>query len=226
MRDSIVLRGLVAILIVLIPSSIAFAADCAPEKMVRIVFREATPGIDPRSFAAQPKTLYRLGLTQGRLEEVPDRERRIHGLIVVNERDVWIVNRFDRSGQHVVDPGPTFALRAPVLGGEDVPPPLLELEFGCELAFIEARAPKAGGQLDLGGGVVLDQHRYTHGDHGVAVLVRPEDRRVFGVAYYQRGALRRLILYVEYELGLEPNPALFARPEGIGFVEGDGRVGP
>ena len=44
-------------------------ADCAPEKMVRIVVRDATPGVDPDSFAAQPKTIYRLGSKYARTEE-------------------------------------------------------------------------------------------------------------------------------------------------------------
>ena len=42
----------------------ADAGLCAPEKLVRIGTRDMTPGIDPQSFAAAPKVLYRAAGTQ------------------------------------------------------------------------------------------------------------------------------------------------------------------
>jgi hypothetical protein len=71
-------------------------ATCAPEQMVKVVVRDATPGVDPGSFAAQPRTFYRLGTRYGRTEEVPDPEHGMHGLIVVSEPDAWRVTVFPR----------------------------------------------------------------------------------------------------------------------------------
>src|SRR6266487_825791 len=134
-REEKALLRLIIMALLVLPASVAWAAECAPEKMVRIVTRDATPGIDPQSFPALPKTLYRLGNGRGRVEEMPDASRGVHGLIVVNEPDAWIVNLHDKSGRHVVDPGPGLIFRAPILdGGGELPAPLRELEFGCELA--------------------------------------------------------------------------------------------
>src|SRR5215813_14036174 len=109
------LPGSTAAALVWLPASLASAAECAPEKMVRIVTRDATPGIDPQSFPALPKTLYRLGNGRGRVEEMPDPARSVHGLIVVNEPDGWIVNLHDKTGRHLVDPGSSLIFRAPIL---------------------------------------------------------------------------------------------------------------
>src|SRR5712692_8492024 len=113
-REEKTLLRLIIMALLVLPASVAWAAECAPEKMVRIVTRDATPGIDPQSFAALPKTLYRVGNARGRVEEMPDAARGVHGLIVVNEPDGWIVNLHDKSGRHVVDPGPSLIFRAPI----------------------------------------------------------------------------------------------------------------
>src|SRR2546428_10096902 len=60
LREEKTLLRLIIMALLVLPASLAWAAECAPEKMVRIVTRDATPGIDPQSFAALPKTLYRL----------------------------------------------------------------------------------------------------------------------------------------------------------------------
>src|SRR2546428_6825935 len=84
-REEKALLRLIIMALLVLPASVAWAAECAPEKMVRIVTRDATPGIDPQSFPALPKTLYRLRKRPGRVEEEPGASRRGHGLIVVNE---------------------------------------------------------------------------------------------------------------------------------------------
>ena len=96
-------------------------ADCVPEKMVKVVFREVTPGIDRGSFAAKPKTLYRLGSKYGRTEEALDSALKIHGLIIVDEPDVWMINLVTRTGQHIVDTGEPYHFHAPIVGGPDDP---------------------------------------------------------------------------------------------------------
>jgi len=213
------LLRLIIMALLVLPASVAWAAECAPEKMVRIVTRDATPGIDPQSFPALPKTLYRLGNGRGRVEEMPDASRGVHGLIVVNEPDAWIVNLHDRSGRHVVDPGPGLIFRAPILdGGGELPAPLRELEFGCELAFVQAYAPKSDERVDAGGGLMLDKHQLSRGDHRVAILVHPKDRGIYAVAHYKAGKIVRVVRYVEYQQGLAPHARLFSRPDGIQFA--------
>jgi len=68
---------LAALLICLALPPVAGAA-CAPEKMVRIVTRDESPGVTAGSFRAQPKTLYRLGIRYGRVEELPNPATGLH----------------------------------------------------------------------------------------------------------------------------------------------------
>ena len=44
------------------------------------------------SFATKPKTMYRAGNGHCRTEESPDIEQGLHGLMIVNEPDVWMLN--------------------------------------------------------------------------------------------------------------------------------------
>jgi hypothetical protein len=64
-----------------------------------------SPEIPKDSFAAQVKRMYRAGSRYCRTEEGPDLEHGIHGLVVINEPDSWLINRFDKTAKHMVDPG-------------------------------------------------------------------------------------------------------------------------
>jgi hypothetical protein len=76
--------------------------------VTRIVTRYLSPVIQPGSFGAKPKTLYIASDGYSRTEEEPDPEQGVHGLIIVSEPDVWMINLFDHTGRHIVDPGPTY----------------------------------------------------------------------------------------------------------------------
>src|SRR5262245_48774168 len=115
-------------------------AGCAPEKMIRVVFRDATPGLDSNSFSAKPKTLYRLGTRYGRLEEALDSENHIQGLMIANEPDLWMINLVTKSGQHIMDTGEPYYFHAPVFGAPDAPELLKSFEFGCELAYMKEKS--------------------------------------------------------------------------------------
>lgn len=67
----------ICILAGLLAASCAFA-DCAPPGLVRIVTKNASPGIAADSFQAQPKIQYRLGNGRSRLEEKPDPQSGVH----------------------------------------------------------------------------------------------------------------------------------------------------
>ncbi len=96
--------------------------------------------------------MYRAGNRYCRTEELPDPERGIHGLLILNEPHAWMVNLLTRTAQHLVDPGPTFNCHLPIFGGEQAnltagkKNPLLELEFGQELEFFKRKGatPREG----------------------------------------------------------------------------------
>ena len=66
--------------------------------MTKLIVRLESPEVPGQSFAAKPKTLYRAGTGYCRTEELPDPEHGIHGLMIINEPDVWMVNRLRNWG--------------------------------------------------------------------------------------------------------------------------------
>jgi hypothetical protein len=66
--------------------------------MTRLVARLQSPDIPEKSFAAQPKVIYRAGTRYGRTEESPDLEHGIYGLMIINEPDTWLIKLFTKTG--------------------------------------------------------------------------------------------------------------------------------
>ena len=193
------------------------AAECAPEKLVKVVYRDATPGIDKTSFAAKPQTLWRLGKDFGRVEEMPDPENGIHQLIVVNVRDAWMVNLLDKSGKHIVDHAETSGFVAPLVSGEELPAAVAEIEFGCEFQYMRARGAKPE-SVEMAGRK-FRQFRVAEGHFVVKLIALPDQDVPFGFALLKDGATQVYFQYMEYGTSLDADPRLFARPEGITYSE-------
>jgi len=71
--------------------------------MTKIVFRRMSPDIAPDSFAAKPRTLYRVTDKYSRIEEPPHPEQGIHFLVITREPDSWTINLLDKTARHVID---------------------------------------------------------------------------------------------------------------------------
>jgi hypothetical protein len=196
----------------------AAAATCAPPSLVHIVTTETTPGIDPQSFDAQPKSLFRQGAKHSRLEEQPDDRNKVHGLAVIDEPNIWMANLYDGTGRHIVDPGPALATKAAVFADDRISPRILDLEFGCEAAYIAANAPKVD-RTETVDGVALDIHRVTDGTEAVEILVKPGAVTPSFARYYRSGKLVWAIRYDLYEVGVAEDPDMFTAPKGVKYVE-------
>ena len=77
--------------------------------MTKVVIRLQNPNAKNDSFTLKPKTMYRAGTTYCRIEEQPDPERGIHGVVVINGPDVWMVNLLTKTARHMIDPGRPMA---------------------------------------------------------------------------------------------------------------------
>jgi hypothetical protein len=200
-------------LIVFVPPA---GASCEPAKMVRIVYRITTPGIDPQSPDGQPETLYRLGPRYARIEGAYDAANNVRPLMVVNEPDVWMVNLLTSRGRHMIDPGADEGFRAPVVGEPDIPDALAELEFGCEVAFMKAGggAPKKA-ELD---GRRVEQYERKVDKYRLVLAV---SSRGVPVAFtlHDGSTVTYQIRYQEYEAGLTPRMELFEEPKGVAYRE-------
>ena len=66
--------------------------------MTMLTVKLESPEVPKESFAAQAKRMYRAGSRYCRIEENPDLEHGIHGLVIINEPDTWMVNLLDKTG--------------------------------------------------------------------------------------------------------------------------------
>jgi hypothetical protein len=195
----------------------ADAAICAPKQLVHVVVADITSDAPSTSFGAQPRAFYRLGSDRLRIEEAADPGNGIHGLIVISEPNIWMVNLYDRSGKHIVDPGPTFFAKAPVFG-ELLPGKLASLELGCEPAFIAEFAPNPVRQEQVGS-ARYDVHRVEDGVNAVEILALPGSKAPSFARRFRNGKLLIALRYDLYVADLAENPQLFVRPPGIKYEE-------
>jgi hypothetical protein len=194
------------------------ASTCAPAKMVHWTTVEVTPGMPAGSFAALPKSFYRVGSDKFRVEEQLDTSKGIHALVVAAEPNIWMVNLYDSTGRHIVDPGPTFYARAPVFGIKGVPPKLLELEFGCEATFLSANAPKPDRTEQISN-VTYDVFKVADGTEAIEILERPGSGIPSYARYYHEGKVTMALRYDLYQTGLASEPNLFVAPPNIKYTE-------
>lgn len=200
------------LLILLLLTPVIATAESPPEGMVKITFLDATPG-KSESPAARPRTLYRFGTHYARMEEPPDPEHGVHGLIVVNRRNTWMVNLLAGEGRHIVDPAERYDFHAPVVGGKDSPFP--GFEFGRELAWMKERgiAPERV-TVD---GLPLQRYETAEGGTTLRLLVEPQTGTPRAVEVVEAGKTLYFMRYVDYRTGLEPDMSLFEKPAGITF---------
>lgn len=189
-----------------------------PDTMTKLTVRLQSPEVPEDSFAAKPKIMYRAGNGYCRTEELPDLEHGIHGLLVINEPDVWMVNLFTKTAQHFVDLGPTFNCRMPmfiggqVKSGTDMKNPLLELEFGRELGYFRDKGAtsKEGPVLQ---GKPTTVYVANAGDSQLFLFTTGTPERPWAVARQHRDR-REIYWYGVYEQ-VPFDLKLFAKPEGV-----------
>src|SRR5947208_1105715 len=195
------------LLFVFLLSAMAFGqqlgSNLATSKtMTKVVVRLQSPDIPAASFAAQPKTIYRAGTRYCRIEEMPDTEHGIHGLVVINEPDAWLVNLLTETAQHQVDLGPTLNCRLPVFtmdlkSAMDANNQLKDLEFGRELTYFgEKRAKSAPGPILRGKSTKL--YALTIGDSQLFLFSSGVPEKPVAVAR-QHGSKREVYWYSTYE---------------------------
>lgn len=210
------------LLCICLSSVIAFGQE-PPRTMTKLVVHLQSPDAPEGSFAAQPKIMYRAGTGFCRIEESADSEHGIHGLLLVNEPDEWLVNLITKSGRHFVDPGPTFNCRLPIfVFGEDIKSaadlkkPLMDLEFGRELAFFvnNGAIPSDGPNLQ---GKSTKVYTVNVADSQLLLFTNGAPELPVAIAR-QHGDVREVYWYGDYaEIPFDGK--LFAPPNGVKIEE-------
>jgi hypothetical protein len=123
--------------LVLLFGWLAPPAHGADRSMVYIEYRFIAVNIKPGSFEGSVRKLWRYGDSYARLEEAPNPQTGIHGLLITKAPNSYLINRYTKVARHVVDPGPTYNVVIPVFPSER-DGKLKGLQMGRELAFFQA----------------------------------------------------------------------------------------
>ena len=142
--------------------------------------------------------------------------------MIINEPDVWMVNLLTKTGQHIVDSGPTFNCRMPIFHGDqiksagDMKDPLLELEFGRELAYFKGKGapPKEGPVLQ--GRSTTAYATEVGGSHLYLFTTDTPERPWALVREHEN--IREIFWYSTHEQ-LPFDRKLFTKPEGVVIEE-------
>jgi hypothetical protein len=184
-----------------------------PITMMRISTRLVEPRPDPGSVAAQPKVLWRAGTHYGRVAESPDIQNRVQGLMIINEPDAWMINLFDKSGTHMVDPGPSLDVHLPIFTDTTVKTRLKDLEFGRELKFFAHEGARGTAGEPISGGAT-ERFQLTIANGKVVLWTDAKSKKPLKVSLVEN-AQSKTIVYLSYDDDLAFNPSLFQPPTGI-----------
>jgi hypothetical protein len=190
--------------------------------MTKMVVQLQSPDVPADSFGAKPKTMIRAGTQFCRTEEEPDPARGIHGVLIVNEPDAWMVNLETKSAEHMVDPGPKFNCRMPIFASRFAELPEEEakqiggLEFGYELEFFKSKGatPQPAGVLQT---KQATAYKLSFGDSTVALFTYGTPERPLAAAW-ARGEKHDIFWYSGYG-EMDFDAKLFARPDHVKIEE-------
>lgn len=129
-----------------------------------------------------------------------------------------MINLFDKSGRHLIDPGPTFNVHLPVFQEPSgIKTKLNELEFGNEVEFLQKNdAKQSSGEL-IGGNATV-RHEMILGDTRVVLWTDAKSKQPVRISLTQ-SSQRQTIAYVAYDDELVFDPTLFLPPAGIAVVD-------
>jgi hypothetical protein len=187
------------------------------QKMTKIVTRNISAGIDKKSFAAQPVTLYKAGTGFARLEEMPDPENKIHGLIIADSPEYWMINLWDKTGKYILDADPNSKFHLPIVTIEDKTQKISELEFGSEMNFLEKnKAQKNSIDRD---GKQLDKYHLDVNGYKIELIADKDVPQSLTVLKDANEVVS--IVYDEYRRDLDPNMGLFEVPYDVEIRQGN-----
>jgi hypothetical protein len=195
-----------------------FQTSSVPVKMTNMIVQMTGADIPAESFAAKPKVYWRASTQYCRIDEEPDPKNGIHGRVIINEPDVWLVNLADNTARHIVDPGPTFNCRLPIFATdqETAKSKLGELEFGREMEFFQANGAKSveGPKLQF----KADYYELTIGDSILKLVERSDIHAPLLIALIQ-GEKVVQVRYLLWDDQVPFKADLFARPMGVTIEE-------
>ncbi len=200
-------RFLAALFFLLLP----VAAQADDDKMLYVEYRLAGKQIAADSFDAQTKKVWRIGLKYLRFEDAPNPQSKVHGLIIVAEPDIWIIDRNIDQAQHTVDPGPNYKIHFPLFASEKSEK-LRGLEFGRELEYFRENGARELPAQNVDG-FTCKVLRLDIADREVTLFLKTNDTplQITVKSPDYEYAMR----FVRYEPDRKPDKLLFQLPPGV-----------
>lgn len=209
-------------------SKLTFGAG-TNETMTKIVYRDISTNLLISSFAAQPRTLYRMGDKYNRSEEAPDPVLGIHGLIIINEPHAWMINLMDKTGTHMVDGGPTYVVHDCIVSPPNPNQSQSEFqafktnaisgfEFGKEMEFLRNHKARKSGSLSIGG-ISCDRYELTIDGYSIELLAKSGTEIPYQLKVSKEQTEISYLRYDNYRTDLQPDLSLFKPPAGIEISE-------
>ena len=200
-------RFLAALFFLLLP----VAAQAVDDKMLYVEYRLAGKQIAADSFDAQAKKVWRIGLKYLRFEDAPNPQSKVHGLIIVAEPDIWIIDRNINQAQHTVDPGPNYKIHFPLFASEKSEK-LRGLEFGRELEYFRENDAKELPAQNVDG-FTCKVLRLDIADREVTLFLKTNDTPLqIAVKSSENEYTMR---FLRYEPDRKPDKLLFQLPPGV-----------
>jgi hypothetical protein len=203
------------LLATLLLASLTLAAQAADDKMLFAEYRVVSPDLPASSPEAQPRKVWRLGKEFLRFEDVPNPETKVHGLIIVDEPDIWIIDRNKGQGRHAIDPGPQYVVHFPIFPREQSEK-LKQLEFGSELKFFQDIGAKelASQTVD---GIKCKLYRLELDDRELTLFLKPDNVPL--QIEVQSASVKYAVRFLKYDPNQKPDMNLFKVPPGIKIIE-------
>jgi hypothetical protein len=194
---------------------LTLGAQAADDKMLFAEYRVVSANLPASSPEAQPRKIWQLGKEFLRFEDVPNPETGVHGLIIVDEPDIWIIDRNKGEGQHAVDPGPQYVVHFPILPREQSEK-LKRLEFGSELKFFQDNGAKelASQTVD---GFKCKLYRLELDDRELTLFLKPDNLPL--QIEVQSASVKYAVRFLRYDPNQKPDMSLFRVPPGIKIIK-------
>ncbi len=205
---------------VALPLVAAFAlalplAEAAGDAMTYIEFRFIASSVEPGTFSASVRKLWRYTDSYARVEEEPNLQTGVHALVISNAPDAYLINRFDRTARHVVDPGPTYNVIVPVFPTERSPK-FKGLQMGRELAFFRSQGATEAPDETIDG-VSYHVLVVTVEDSELKLFLDETSHRPRQVSIRNPRA-QYTVRYEVYRTDLPKDMSLFRLPNDVRFV--------
>ncbi len=203
------------LLITLLLASLTPGTQAADDKMLFAEYRVISADLAASSPETRPRKIWRLGEEFLRFEDIPNPETKAHILIIVDEPDIWIIDRNKNQGQHTVDPGPHYAVHFPIFPREPSEK-LKKLEFGSELKFFQDNGATEPPSQSVDG-IKCKLYRLKLDDREVTLFLKPDNLPL--QIEVQSASTKYAVRFLKYDPDQKPDMSLFKLPPGIKIIE-------